>query len=217
MKKICLTLISTILFSTACAMAGGFGAGIKVGTLGLGADVTVGLHEQLNLRANGNYLNFDYDRDIDNIEYNLDLDFASGMLLLDWHPFSNGFRISGGAVFNDSSMAVQGTPTEPEEIGDNTYPPELIGTIRGKVEFEDVAAYVGIGFGNVVGEDQSLSFIFDLGIVFQSYELELSNDGAISQYPPFQADLAKEEAKIQEDLDGYKVYPVIAFGIAYKF
>ncbi len=205
------------MFSSVCALAGGIGAGIKVGTLGLGADVTVGLHKQINLRANVNYLNFDYDRDIDNIEYNLDLDFISGMLLLDWHPFSNGFRISGGAVFNDSSMAVKGTPTEPEEIGDNTYSPEMIGTLKGEVTFEDFGAYVGIGFGNAVGKDKSLSFIFDLGVVFQSYELELTNDGIISQYPPFQNDLAKEEAKIQDDLDGYKVYPVIAFGIAYKF
>jgi len=216
MKRVMLFLAVAIL-ATAGARAGGVAAGIKVGTLGLGADVTIGLHERFNLRANGNYMNFEYDDTIDDIDFTLDTDFKSGMALLDYHPFANGFRISGGAIFNESSINLTGTPTAPEKIGDNTYPPELIGELKGHLEFDDVAPYVGIGFGQAVGEKQNLSFIFDLGVVFQSYEVSLEATGPASQVPQFQQDLQKEEDDIQEDLDDFEIYPVIAFGIAFKF
>lgn len=216
MKRVIIVSFMAV-FAAASAQAGGVAAGIKVGTLGIGADVTIGLHERFNLRANGNYMNFEYDDTIDDIDYTLDMDFKSGMALLDFHPFANGFRISAGAIFNESSIGLTGTPTEPEKIGDNTYPPELIGDLKGDLEFEDVAPYVGIGFGRAVGEDQRLSFVFDLGVVFQSYEFSLEATGPASQVPQFQQDLQKEEDDIQEDLDDFEIYPVLAFGIAFKF
>jgi hypothetical protein len=218
MKKMVVFAMVLVLGTTAAqVLAGGVATGVKIGTLGIGADVTVGLHERLNLRVNGNYLNFGYDDTIDDIDFELDLDFKSAIGMLDWHPFANGFRISAGAIYNGNQIELTATPTEPEKIGDNEYPPELIGDLEGELEFENVAPYVGIGFGHAVGENQRLSFIFDLGVIFQSYEVSLDATGPAAQLPQFQQDLQREEDDIQEDLDGFKIYPVLSFGIAYKF
>ena len=217
MKKIVLLSIASILISTSFVSAGGVATGVKIGTLGLGADVTIGLHERLNLRLNGNYLSYDYDDEIDDIEYTLDLDFKSGMALADWHPFANGFRITGGAIFNENGITMDATPTKNKEIGGRAYTPAQIGTLHGEIEFDNVSPYAGIGFGHAVGENQRLSFIFDLGVIFQSYEFDLSSDGLAAQSPQFQADLAEEEKDVQDTLDDFKIYPVIAFGIALKF
>ena len=54
--------------------------------------------------------------------------------------------------------------SEPQTIGGNSYPPELIGTLRGAVSMEDVAPYLGIGYGNAVGPDTTWSFVFDVGV-----------------------------------------------------
>lgn len=217
MKKVLLVSLTAILAAAVGAEAGGAAAGLKVGTLGIGADVTVGLHKRFNLRVSGNYLNFEYDDTIDDLDYSLDVDYKTGIALLDIHPFANAFRISAGGVYSQNTVGLTGTPSEPEEIGDHTYSPEEIGDLKGDLSFDDFAPYVGIGFGHAVGEDQSVSFIFDLGVIYQSYEVELRATGPISQHPQFQQDLQREEDDIQEDLDGYKVYPVLAVGIAFKF
>lgn len=217
MKKMLYAVLTTLFATSTVSLAAGVAPGIKVGTLGVGADVTIGIHQRLNLRLNGNYLTYDYDDTIEDIDYNLDLDFSSGMALLDWHPFANGFRISGGAIMNENSIDLKATPNTSKTIGGHTYTPAQIGNLKGKLDFEDVAPYAGIGFGHAVGENQRLSFVFDLGVLFQSYDVDLSATGPVSQLPQFQSDLREEENEIQDDLDNFEYYPVVAIGIAYKF
>ena len=195
----------------------GVAAGVKVGTLGLGADATVDVLPWMNVRATGNYLDYSYEKTIDNIAYDLTLKYQGIGVLLDLHPFKNGFRISGGAIFNNNHIDLDATPTESEKIGDHTYTPEQIGTISGKLKFSSTAPYFGIGYGDAVGPDKSFSFVFDLGVMYQSYDIDLSANGQAAQHPQFQQDLAEEEQKIQDDLDGFKIYPVLAFGVAYHF
>jgi len=195
----------------------GVAAGMKIGTLGPGAELTVDLIPQLNLRVNANYLKYSYDREIDDIDWEIELDFSSFLLMLDWHPFENDFRLTGGVIRNDSETTLNGTPNENVEIGNNTYPPELVGTLSGKLTFADLAPYIGVGIGNAVDKDTSLSFIFDLGLIFQTLDVELAASGPVKYLPQFQDDLRKEEEDIQDDLDGLKVYPVLAIGLAYHF
>ena len=198
----------------------GVGVGVKVGTLGLGGDVSLPIFpDRLNLRVSGNYLNFSYDGTADDIDYEFTLDFKDLMLLGDWHPFANNFRISGGMVWHDSSkVKLEGTPTDDVDIGDHEYSPEAIGTLRGQLDFEDMAPYVGIGFGNAIGPyEQTWSFVFDLGVIIQTFDATLEADGPAASIPQFQADLRKEEEELQDDLDGFEIYPVLQFGVAYHF
>ena len=45
----------------------------------------------------------------------------------------------------------------------------------------------------------------------------LSATGPIASDPGFQADLAKEENNLQDDLDNFEYYPVISIGFNYRF
>jgi hypothetical protein len=198
----------------------GVAVGVKVGTLGLGADLSLPvMPDRLNLRLSGNYLNYSYDGTADDIDYTFTLDFKDFMLLGDWHPFANNFRISAGAVWNsDSKVKLEGTPTDNVEIGDHEYTPEQVGTLNGELVFESVAPYVGIGFGNAIGPyEQTWSFVFDLGVIFQTFDSSLTADGPIVGDPTFQADLKKEQDDLQDSCDQFKVYPVLQFGVAYHF
>jgi hypothetical protein len=193
-----------------------FAVGAKLSTLGIQAEATVGLTETLNLRGSYNFLDFSTDEEFDDVNYDIDIDFSSISALIDWYPFRNSFRITGGVVSHNSDAILDATPTEPERIGDTVYPPEVIGTITGEVEFDDLAPYIGIGFGNPVGEDTGLSFSFDLGVAIQSYDITLSAPAA-ALVPGLEDDLHAEEKEIEDDLNDYEIYPVIAFGIAYRF
>jgi len=196
----------------------GFALGLKIGTLGIGADASVYLDDWVNFRANIGFLDFTFKDTIDDIDFDLDVDFQTAMFLLDFFPFDGGnFRISGGVALLDNSMTVEGTPYGSEEIGDTEYTAEQIGTINGDVEFDNVAPYVGIGYGNAVLPDASLTFVVDFGVIFQTYDIAITSSGTAANDPGFQEDLADLEQDIEDEVNRFKIYPVINFGIAYHF
>ncbi len=45
----------------------------------------------------------------------------------------------------------------------------------------------------------------------------LSATGTLASNAAFQASLRAEEEEIEEDIDNYKVYPIVQFSIAYRF
>ena len=59
----------------------------------------------------------------------------------------------------------------------------------------------------------------DFGVIFQSYDVSLSSDGAgmTTKLDTFRKDLELEEENIQSDMDDFKFFPVLTFGIAYHF
>ena len=199
----------------------GLALGAKIGTTGLGLDLVFGVSPYLNLRVGGSYGDLSIEAPIGDVDYDTDITITSVPLLVDVHPFGNHFRLTGGIFFQTGSSAdLLATPTEAIQIGSHTYAPDVVGTLTGEIEVSDtVSPYVGLGFGNAVGEDQLLCFMMDLGVVFQSYDVTLTSNGAgmTTKLDTFRVDLAQEEQNIQEDVNKLKVYPVFTMGIAYHF
>src|SRR5262245_17903220 len=69
---------------------------VTLGTTGLGVEWDQPLHSKLHLRAVASYGKLDRDEESDDIEYDAELTVGGAALLLDWHPFSGGFRVSTG-------------------------------------------------------------------------------------------------------------------------
>lgn len=196
----------------------GFSVGGSIGTLGLGAESSIFLNNHLNFRVAGSLLDFSYDDTIDDIDFDLDMDFTTVRFMLDFYPSDRAdFRISAGLVYADNSIGISGTPSEPEEIGDNFYSPAEIGTISGSLTFDEWSPYFGIGFGNPVRPDTAFSVSMDFGVIFTSYETEISADGTKSGDPIFQADLNDLKDDIDDDLDNFQFYPVLSFTVSYHF
>lgn len=193
---------------------------LKAGTLGAGAELTLGLIPQaLNLRVGGNYLPLQFSGKIKDVDYSFDVRWASVPVALDWHPFENNFRITGAVLYNRNRARLDAKLNQIQKIGDHEYTPEEIGTLSGKVDFREIAPYVGIGFGNAVGgPDTSWNFVFDVGVMFQGVPgISLSADGTMSGDPTFQKDLAREQDDVQDEADKFQFYPVIAAGVSYQF
>lgn len=212
-----LAICGLLLTGSVRAGDSNFAVGAKAGTLGVTVDATVGLSDSLNVRVAANALDYSTDAEYDAINYDVQLDFQSLMLTLDWFPLANNFRFTGGVIKNDNGATIRATPTEAKRIGDTVYAPEVIGTLTGILDFDEVAPYFGIGFGNAVGEDTGFSFSFDLGVLIQSYTVRLSATGPATLIPGFAADLDEEEEKIQKEANEYELYPVVAVGFAYQF
>jgi len=212
-----------VLALSASGVMAGAAVGVKIGTLGLGAEATLGLTEKTNLRIGINSASIDLsalaetdDEVEDAEEIELTLDLSSVAALFDWHCFGGSFRLTGGALLNNNEATMEASVDESVEIGDSTY---TVSSLDGTVSFGDIAPYIGIGFGNAVDEEGRLTFAFDLGIMFQgSPEVEIT---ATASNPALQnalnADLDKEAQTIEDDTEGLTIYPVISLGLAYSF
>lgn len=201
----------------------GMALGAKAGTTGAGAELTFGINKWLNVRGGYNWFSTDASLKVDDVKYKADIDLDTLSLLLDVHPFGGVFRLTGGVYHHLDGMAeLHATPRKDStKIGDHHYSPAVIGTIKGRATVDDDwAPYLGLGWGNSVGEENALTLSLDIGVMFQSYTVEplrADGEGMYSANDAFRLDLARERKRIQDDLDDWKIYPVVALSLAYHF
>ena len=216
---LCSLLLGCLPVTSAVADTGDFALGIKASTLGAGAEGIVGILPALNLRAGANALSVDFDINTSDIDYDVDADLLSFPIMLDWYPFKkSGFRFSAGALINKNESDLEASSQSSYTLDGTTYTAAQLGTLNGKVDFNEVAPYVGIGWGNALGKDKRWSFTCDFGVVFQGKaNIDLSVTGPIASDPTFQTNLAQEKRELEDELENYQYYPLIALGITYKF
>ncbi|MCG8442527.1 MAG: hypothetical protein MI723_12030 [Caulobacterales bacterium] len=194
-----------------------------VGTNGLGAEVQARATDQLVIRGGGYYLGVSIDESYDDVDYDADIDFTTGGVFADFHPFSNGWLISGGGYFGARELGGSATPSEPVDIGDFTFQPEEIGTLLLDADLGDSAPFVGVGFNNAFSSQGRISYQAMLGVMFTGApEISLESVGGLADLDPVlraevDAQLALEEANIEDDLDPFRYYPVLSLGLNYRF
>jgi hypothetical protein len=208
------------LFAGASAQAE-VGVAGSIGTTGVGVHLSVPVKQSLNARFGLNGLNYSYDSSTENIDYDLKLKLRTVEALLDWFPTSSQFRLSGGVVYNGNKVNANGRPnrTGSFTLNGTTYTEADIGTVNGRIDFRKVAPYLGIGWGNALAKDKGWGFSADLGALFQgSARTSLTaRNCPTSVCDQLSADLAAEKRELDDDVNSFKVYPVIRVGISYKF
>ena len=225
MKKIYLTLAAVCLLTTcttASAESGDVSIGVKGGTLGIGLEAGLDLSGYFGLRAGINYLKFDFDTTISSIDYNFEPEFFNGSLLLDLHPFANSFRLTGGAYVNNNKVDVSGTYRR------DLIPPEYdrfseminLAQVKGSVDFNSVAPYVGIGWTTNQNEP-GWGVDLDLGVMFQGApsvsELYVDDPWGLGDSELAKRLLEGERQAIEDELDKFQYYPVASVAVTYKF
>lgn len=220
MNKPIQAVLGLACFGLVAAEAGAAGAPemaltAKLGSLGIGVEGTFGLAEQFNARLGLNKFDFDRNENIDDIQYDLNLEWQSISLLADWHPFGNPFRFTAGLMNNGNEVKGTASPVSGGlVVGDVTY--TGIG-LDAKLDFDSTAPYLGVGWGNALAASRGWGFNVDVGVLYQgSGNVTLTPTGAnASLVDPDQ--VALEEQRFEEDIKDYKYYPVFSFGVSYKF
>lgn len=213
-----LTLSALLCCGAGCADSGGLAISGKASTLGLGGELTTAVTSNVNARVGINAFNVDFEDKAKEVEYDVGLDLYSFSALLDWHIFNSSFRVSGGVLVNQNELSLYAKPANSVIIGEDEYEPEQIGTLTGGVDFEDIAPYVGIGWGNALDSSKRWGFTCDFGVAYtRSPRISLSADGLLADDPGFQADLAREKGDIEDKLRPFKFYPVISLSLFYRF
>jgi hypothetical protein len=134
-------------------------------------------------------------------------------MLADYFPFGNSLRLTGGFLINLNKAEIALTPTDSYVVGGDEYTPEKLGVMTADIDFNKFAPYIGIGFGNPMAGDSGLKFSFDIGTIYQGApNIDLSATGLIE--PSAEAD---NEATLESNLEWFQWFPVVQFGLTYKF
>lgn len=211
-------MILLILPMQAQAAVIGVGVTGKVGTTGVGGDVTVPLVSNwLNLRGGYNLIELRPSTTQGDIAYKADVHLESVPILLDLHPFHGSFRVTGGVYFNKNEIDLSSVvDASTIGLGSGVGP----ATVNANVGWsKDFAPYLGIGWGNAADDNTldlpiAVGFSLDIGAFYQGSPdvLITESTGSVSA-----ADLAIEAQQIKDDLSDLKFFPVVTVGIHVRF
>lgn len=219
------------------------GIGLRASTLGVGAELSVGLLERLVLRIPFNTFRYSSDITEEGITYDGELSLRSVGLLADVHPFGGTFHVTGGAYSNGNELALLAN----EQSGNATFPvgnreyrsaPDDPFALSARLDFDSVAPYAGIGWGNAAqAQDRGVYFKLELGVLFQgSPRAEAKGRGSVCEADSndcsgdafnvedddpraeaFRDELERERRSLESSLSEFRFYPVAGFSLGMRF
>mgnify|MGYP001034275065 CR=1 FL=1 len=211
-------LFMTLSALTSTYASAGTAVGVGGSTLGYQVAVSQSVSENVNLKLTYQTASQSFDGETDGVNYDYDFDFESAGILIDWHVFGGGFRLTTGGLINDNEIHAQSDVSGLTlEVGDTVFTSAEVGRLEGDISFDSFAPYLGLGWGRSIAD--GFSFVFDLGVVFQgepTVSLE-SVGGSLSSNPLLLDEVEREEQELQEDANDFDVYPVISLGLFYNF
>lgn len=231
----------TLIWSTPVAAVENVSLGLRASTLGAGVELSVAMLDRLTLRIPVNGLRYSDDFEEGGIAYDGDLDLFSVGLLADFHVFGGAFHLTGGLFSNGNELnlrADEGTGNTVFPVGNARYrsDPEDPLTITAGLDFDSVAPYAGIGWGNAASGTSSLYVKFELGVLLQGSPAARAqasgsardadapengsfqvNDATDPRAQRFREQLTAEARTLEGSLDDFDIYPVVSLSLGYRF
>lgn len=227
MKKIIIAVacLTTLSSATVLAEGGATGSGTfvysKLGTgVGVGFGYALDRQWALRLGVKAETNEFKTDRTFEEIEYELKHKQGTAIeALIDWYPImAGGFRVSGGLLFANPETRLKGKRDSQGGyiINGTRYSLAEVGDLRGKVEHDRVAPYLGFGWESSPPSQPGLRFTSDVGVAFHgsgSSTLEASRSGSNTN---LRADILAENDRLTlEKQDEFALS--MSIGVAYTF
>jgi hypothetical protein len=211
------------------------GVGVKVSTLGVGAEVAARVTHRANVRAGFNVLGYSRTFTKDGIPYDGHLDFRTVEGHFDFFPWGGRFHVSPGILgyIGDPITAHASIPGgQSFTLGGVTFYSDTTNPTHGsgKIDFNGAAPMITFGWGNLVPRSHKhFSVPVEFGIAFQGSAkstLNLAGNVCTSSGvncrdaatdPTVQTQILSEQNKLNNSMSFFQVYPVISVGVGYKF
>jgi len=221
-KTLIAAALAACLSCTAIAQVEGMGASAMIGTTGLGIHASIPVADNLNARFGINAFNYNKNGSTSGVDYKFKLKLNTVDALADWHPLDNGFRVTAGILWNGNKIDANGKANRDGtyELNGHKYVAAQAGSLKGRIHFNDVAPYLGIGWGNKP-KSKGWSFTGDLGVIFQgSPSVSLKNRNCqlgAALCARLATDLAAEKKDLKDEVKDFRYFPVIRLGASYNF
>ncbi len=218
---IALLAVPTVLTAQRAAKHGSdLSIGVRASTLGFGVEIAKLVMPHLGVRVGANTYSLNKNVDQSDVTFVAKLKMKALTALVDLYPASRGsFHLTGGLITNPVEITATGQPKANGTftINNREYTTAQVGTLTGTGKWPKTSPYAGFGFGTPANSRAALKFVFDLGAALSKSTIALTATGA-SNNAQLQSDLNAQVAKTQQDVDKYaKVYPILSFGLAFRF
>lgn len=187
--RVRLACLGVLVSMCGAAAAEGIGVTTRLGGQGLGLELSRSVTPQLRARMGFNTHEQEWALALAN-PYALDQVFHSVAALLDWHPWGDSFRLSGGLLV--------GSETLDEVRGEESWRP----------------GYLGVGWDGSRGAGQRLGLVMDLGLVFSS--LAETGEGSGDQRGLIPVS-ALQDGDLSRVWGGLQNQAVFSLGMKYRF
>ncbi|NGP88891.1 hypothetical protein [Fodinibius halophilus] len=212
-------LLTTGVFIAVLVMTGvsqpQFSVGVKAGTMGVGGEITTSINKNFNARLSGMFFSYThsgvYTDDNPDIKHESDLNTTSVGGIVDYFPFQNSVKLSGGLFYHSFTVTGDATPNESYTLDGKTFQPEELGTLSANLDYKSkIVPYAGIGIGNPLAKGSKLKFNVEIGTVYtNSPQVTIQGKGMI-------APTAQQDQRFQDGLKDFKFHPVLNIGLSYK-
>ena len=210
--------------------------GANFGTQGAGLEMATTLSRKFNLRADASFFDYALSTTQNGINYNGTLNMRDARASIDFFPFGGGFRLSGGmAAYNKVNLGANATVAAGQTItlNDTDYYSEAGSPLTGTGSFGYSRRYAPtatFGWGNAIPRSgRHLAFPVEIGAAFTGAPVVNFNFAGsacaepgldcapVQSVPGFETNLAAQQKKIANDVAPFRVYPILNFGVAYRF
>lgn len=145
------------------------------------------------------------------VYYDINLGSSSMSALLDWHPFSGGFRTTGGFVINSDQGDDRILPRGRFAVGRSF----AVAPGQG-INLGQSTPYFGIGWGQSMGKENLLSLSVDVGVMVQPGADARWGVTDVSGSQATVADYLKS-GSLSTLIDRLYYSPVVSMGVGFKF
>lgn len=201
-----------------------FSLGAEAGTTGFGGSASWRFADHLGVRAGLNYFSYTDDtREVEGITYRAKLKLMSEPIGVDFYPWKDrSFRITAGVLINQNKLegvvpqdSVAGRTFIPIGEAGNTYDSAAVGDLNMKVDQLAASPYLAIGGNFYFDKAKRWSLSGELGVAYTGspdVTLTTGNPGIVNP-----ADLASEEAQLEDTAKKFKFYPILKIGVNFSF
>jgi len=205
---------------SAHAMQQDIALGTRVGTLGIGADVAVSLHENVAIRGGAGFLGFDVDlTGMFGLAANrtAELSLPTALYTVGAEASSGPFRAGAGLLFRSADPIHEITYESGAtiDIGGGFYQHPEILTLTTTLISGSTAPYALIGMTSRL--KRGFEFVVDLGAVLHlnpKFDMTATGDPTVLNSPRFRADLDNERWLAENDAGSFvKFWPIISLGV----
>ena len=224
-----LTLVVTVALwltaptQSAHALQQDIALGARLGTLGIGGDITVALNESVAIRGGAGFLGFDVDlTGMFGLAANrtAELSLPTVLYTLGAEVSSGPFRGGAGLLVRSGDPVHEITyqPGATIDIGGGFYQHPEVRTLTTTLISGSAAPYVLMGFRS--RSAQAIDFVLDLGAVLHlnpKFDMTATGDPAVLNSPRFRADLETERRWTEDDSASFvNFWPVVSLGLRYR-
>jgi hypothetical protein len=203
-----LALMASTAAAVAQSSATGQGAGtekialgVTAGTTGIGAEASFKAIGNFVVRLNAGGASLHTTKMQDSTNYSGNVRGFNAGVTGDWHPFDNGFRLSGGVRAVGANFAATASGAS-VTLNSHTYTAAQYGTLSLSAKNGNtIAPYLGLGWDSAHYSSSNWTVSFDLGAMYTGNpRIGLSATG---NAPGLAADLAAEQQKLSDSFAKY--------------